>query len=283
MSEVMSIVDQRLREMGSTRPIALFRIAIASLAMMRFGPEMSLHLAESFPDILLRLAFFLFTTLAALGAWTRVSLTGLAAVLGHMYFVGGFIEDRAGWGHHHHYMLFASTVLLAMSPCGRSFSIDRAFAIRKAEGSEATLPLEVGPTWIQTLLVLQMAALYFWTAIDKTNAAFLRGDRLERIFEWVYAGTPLYDVLTQRWFLAGGSIFVVLIEYVLPFMLIFRWRLPWAYAIAFALHAGFYVMLPVQTYSATMLAMYILVAHPDSVHAALDRYVFGKTGHVQTA
>ncbi len=280
MFNLSAYIDREVSEQRSTRAISLFRIAIAGLIYMRFGAEMSLHLAQSLEAIILSLAFFMFTTLMLVGLFTRVAVAGTTIVLGYMYFILGVNSPTPGWGHHHHYMLFWSSFLLAFAPCGKSFSLDRALAIRRADLDRKASPEELGPGWVQTLLVFQMAALYFWTAIDKTNLEFLRGDRLERIFEWVYAGTPLYDLLTARWFLATGSTAVVLIEYILPFMLVFRWRLPWAFAIAFLLHAGFYVMLPVQTYSATMLSMYILVADPKLVHEFIDRYILGKRAYV---
>lgn len=134
-------------------------------------------------------------------------------------------------------------------------------------------PEETGPLAVQTLLILQLCAMYFWTAVDKTTPGFLSGDRLERIFEWTYAGTPLYPVLTAPWFTAPASVAVVVLEYVLPVMLLLRWRLPIAFAIGFALHAGFYVMLPVQTYSATALAFYLLVLRPEQVHDGLNQLI----------
>ena len=35
-------------------------------------------------------------------------------------------------------------------------------------------------------------------------------------------------------------------------------------------------MLPVQTYSATMMALYLLVVDPDWLDAQIDKYVIGK-------
>jgi hypothetical protein len=41
------------------------------------------------------------------------------------------------------------------------------------------------------------------------------------------------------------------------------------------LHAVFYVMLPVETYSITMIALYLVVVSPEAVHRFMD----GMHGH----
>lgn len=273
MNTLVQALDQAMTRTGSTRPLALFRIAMASLAYMRFGPEMSLHLTQSGLQILISLSFFLFAALMAVGWMTRVATAGTAFILTVLYLQLGWPEGHPGWGHHHHYLLLIATVLLCFAPCGRSLSVDAWLARRAAIRENRAAPEETGPLAVQTLLILQLCAMYVWTAVDKTTPGFLSGDRLERIFEWTYAGTPLYPVLTAPWFTAPASIAVVILEYALPIMLLMRWRLPIAFAIGFALHAGFYVMLPVQTYSATALAFYLLVLRPEQVHDGLTQLI----------
>jgi len=273
MNAVLQAFDDALTRTGSTRPLALFRIAMASLAYMRFGPELSLHLSQSAFQILISLSFFLFAGLMAIGWMTRVATAGTALILAVLYLQLGWSEVQPGWSHHHHYLLLIATVLLCLAPCGRSLSVDAWIARRAALRQDRPAPEETGPLAVQTLLIIQLCAMYVWTAVDKTTPGFLSGDRLERIFEWTYAGTPLYPVLTAPWFTAPASIAVVILEYVLPIMLVMRWRLPIAFAIGFALHAGFYVMLPVQTYSATALAFYLLVLRPEQVHDGLNQLI----------
>lgn len=271
MSHLISLFDRVLNRTGSTRPLGLFRIAIASLAYMRFGPELSFHLAQSWVQVLISVSFFVFAGLMAIGWMTRIATAGTAFVLAVLYLQIGWTEPQPGWTAHHHYLLLIATFLLCFAPSGRSLSLDAWLAARAAERDGRPAPSETGPLAVQTLLVVQLCALYFWTAVDKTTIGFLSGDRLERIFEWTYAGTPLYPYLTDRWFTMPASITVVVLEYVLPVMLIFRWRLPAAFVIGFLLHAGFYVMLPVYTYSATALAFYLLVLRPEQVHDGLDQ------------
>lgn len=273
MKALIETLDRAMSRTGSTRPLALFRIAIACLCYMRFGPELSLHSAETPFQIVVSLAFFLFAALMAIGWMTRAATAMTALILAVLYLQIGWDGGQPGWTHHHHYMLLISAALLSLSPCGRSLSVDAYRARRAAlDGGEAP-PEESGPLGVQTLLVLQLCAMYLWTAVDKTTPGFLSGDRLERIFEWTHAGTPLYPLLTAPAFTMPASIAVVILEYVLPVLILTRTRLPIAFAIAFALHAGFYVMLPVQTYSATALAFYLLVLRPEQVHGALDQLI----------
>ena len=277
MTGLWSSLDAALARTGSTRPLALFRIAIAALCYMRFGPELSLHLAETSFQIVVSLSFFAFVGLMLIGWMARAACAASAGVLAILYLQIGWTEVQPGWTHHHHYMLLIAAVLLSFAPCGRSFSLDAVLARRRAEAAGEAPSEETGPLAVQTLLVLQLCAMYLWTAVDKTTLGFLSGDRLERIFEWTHAGTPLYPLLTAPWFTSSASVAVVILEYVLPVLILTRKRLGVAFAIAFALHGGFYLLLPVQTYSATALAFYLLIARPGDVHAFIDRHILGSS------
>ncbi|MEL6324271.1 MAG: HTTM domain-containing protein [Pseudomonadota bacterium] len=258
---------------GSTRALGLFRIALCAMVFMRYSKSLSLYQAEDILHMALGSAFFVFASLALIGLFTRLALFGVFGVLFTMYFGAEFGVDHISRRSHHEYVLIVTSALLAMSPSGASFSVDRFLAVQRADRA-GRMPLEErGPLWTQELLVLQLAAIYFWTAIDKSNASFLTGFRLERIMEAVYAHSPLLPWFNARPFAAAGSVAVVALEYALPIAILCRWRLPWAIAAAMLLHAGFYVMLPVSVYSATMMAFYILVVHPDRVHKWIDDLV----------
>lgn len=272
MSAVSTFISTKLNEVGSTRPLGLFRICLGVLIYMRFGQELSLHTADGFLELLFSLAFFTAAAMVTIGLFTRASLIASALLLGLMYYGNFWGWFTPGWGHHHHYLLMACCAVLSFSSAGRSFSADRALRLYRGQA-----PLEErAHTWPQTLLVLQLCAIYFWAAWDKTSVGYLSGDWLERVLEWVYAGHPAYDLVTNRIFLVAGSWAVLIVEYLLPIAILLRWRLKLFIPIAFALHAGFYVMLPVQTYSATMMALYLLVVDPDWLEAQIDKYVIGK-------
>lgn len=60
----------------------------------------------------------------------------------------------------------------------------------------------------------------------------------------------------------AASILVVVVEYFLAGTILIR-RLVWiTIPTGLALHASFYVLLPVSTYSISMIALYLAVIHP---------------------
>ena len=53
-------------------------------------------------------------------------------------------------------------------------------------------------------------------------------------------------------------------------VLVPRWR-RWVVPVGLSLHATFYLMLPVATYSATAMVLYLALLDPAAVHRFLDR------------
>jgi hypothetical protein len=255
---------------GSTRPLGLMRIAIAIIILVRFGNELSLYQGESFSFLLLGIVFFALTSMMLVGYKAQATSAAVALTLAFMHFYMGRIGGHPGWESHHVYLLVVSTGLIALSPCGRSYSWDRYVALRKARGTYEIAP-ERGDLWPQRLIALQLAALYFWAAVDKTNWPFLSGERLQQAFIWSYSGRILEPLISAGPLLAPVATFVVVVEYILAFaILIRRWQrliLP----AGLALHATFYLLLPVNTYSATVMVLYLALIDPDAVHNGLDR------------
>lgn len=258
---------------GSTRAVGLLRICLALIIWVRFAQHMRLIDANALWQAGLTVAFFTATAMMLIGWRSQIACALTATILFFFYYWWGHTapEPIPSWSGHHVYILFAGTALLSLTPCGRSYSLDRWLAIRRAEAQGQPMPEERGRLWGQRLIVIQMAALYFWTAIDKTGAHFLSGDRLEAIMIWGYTGRALEAVMTFAPVAAPAAILVTLIEYFLPVGIIVRRLHPVAIPVGLALHAAFYVMLTVNTYSITMMALYLAVVDPDSLHRFLDR------------
>lgn len=256
---------------GSTRAIGLLRIALAAIIVARYGSEVAFFANDSLGSTVLAVYVFVLSSLMFVGLYTRVVTALMAGTLVVMYVVFGHVLGRIGWHHHHAYILMISVVFLSFAPCDRSYSLDRYLAVRHAEEIGNTPPPEWGRLWATRLIGLQMSALYFWTAVDKTDWAFLSGERLEQIMIWHYSGRPLEDFAVWVPLLVLSSITVVAVEYFLAFAIHVR-KLQWiAIPIAIALHAIFYVWLPVLTYSITMIALYLVVVDPAAVHRFMDR------------
>ena len=251
---------------GSTRAVGLLRIALALIIWVRYADEISLFNGNEWWTLPLAAIFFTLTTLMLLGVWARASVAAVAVMLVVFYYAIGVSGIRPIWHGHHSYLLMAATCLLALTPCGRSYSWDRFTAIRRGES-----PAEVGPLWAQNLIVLQMASLYFWTAYDKTGWHFLSGERLEAIFMWAHTNRPFEAFLDIPYAAPAAAVLVVIVEYFLAAAILIR-RLHWiAVPMGLLLHASFYVILPVNTYSISMMVLYLAVLSPDVVHRFVDR------------
>jgi hypothetical protein len=254
---------------GSTRPAALMRIGLAAVALIRLGSEMSLFNANNPVGLALGALFFLLAGMALAGLRARLAIGGLGALILFLYALGVTGTGQPGWGHHHVYLLAVACIFLSLTDCGRSYSLDRWFALNDAAPGRA--PAEHGRLWGQRLILLQLSALYFWTAVDKTDWAFVSGQRLEQTFTWVYSGRFLEGLLAWPALLALFSVVVVLVEYWLALALLLpRWR-RWAIPVGLSLHAAFYLLLPVDTYSVTVMILYLALFDPAVVHRFLDR------------
>lgn len=256
---------------GSTRPAALMRIGLSAVALVRFGSDLILARAGSPEAAALGVLFFVLAGAAFFGYRSRIAIGGLGLLVFGLYAQGVSGLGPPQWGHHHVYILGMSCVLLSLTDCGRSFSVDRALDLA-ARGQEGAAP-EHGMLWGQRLIVLQMSALYFWTAVDKSDWAFVSGQRLEQVFVWTYAGRTMEVLLAYPVLLAVMSILVVVVEYWLAIAILLPRSRRLAIPVGLSLHAAFYIMLPVDTYSITMMLLYLALFDPGAVHRFIDRMV----------
>lgn len=262
-----------LGEEGSTRPLGLFRIILVMLLWARLADELAFWNVRSLDDAITGAAFFILTPLALVGWHTRRVMTLLSAVMALVYFHLGQNLGHLPFTHHHVYLLFMSTLLCALGPCDRSFSLDRWITVRA--GREQ---IEQGPLTANRLLILQLAAVYFWTAFDKTNWIFLSGVRLNQILHLHYSDTFFEPFLLWPPLVISLSVVVVVVEYFLAVAVLLRRWLILVCVLGVMLHGMFYLLLPVQTFSVTMLAIYLMLFNPQSVHDACDRVLAVRGG-----
>jgi Vitamin K-dependent gamma-carboxylase len=267
-------VPNRLREFwqwaveseGSTRPAALIRIGLAVIIWARFGSEVALFHEPSWPRVGLALVFPPAVTLMGLGCWTRWSTLATAAILSAIY---GYAMWLGRTGVHHVYLLTAAVWLNALMPAGRSFSVDRWWALQRGRAEP-----ERGNLWAQRLMALQVGILYFWAAFDKLEPGYATGERLEMVYLYVYGGAQYpYGVPWFHGVCRALAWATVAMEFVLAFgLFIPRWRSALMLA-GVAFHGFIYLTLPVFTFSATILLMYVAFWDPDEVHRRIDRLV----------
>jgi uncharacterized membrane protein YidH (DUF202 family) len=256
---------------GSTRSSGLLRIGLAICVWTRWAEELLLYFDLSARGLALAVSFYVSSTLMLIGWRSRASSLATGAVTLAMYHWFGLELGREPWTHHHTYLLASATFLCGLTPCGRSYSLDRWLAVRRAERRGEAAPAEHANLWGLRLVALQLSTVYLLTAWDKTNAAFLSGDRLEAIFLWMYFGSELPRA---GWFGAAvdvAAVCTVLLEWMLGIgLLVPRFR-RFLVVPGLLLHALFYVLLPVATYTVTVFCMYLAYLDADAVHRVLDR------------
>jgi hypothetical protein len=266
-----ALSDWALHTVASTRSVGVVRIGLALTLWARWASELLLyqHIADGrWP---LCIVFFVATTLVLVGLWTRLATLLMAgSVLWLVYYVG-HIEGHRAYLHHHTTLLAWSCVWLALTPCGKSYSVDRWLALRRAEREGRPTPAETANLWGLRLLSLQVSAVYFWAAMAKLNLGFLSGARLAQHAMEFYTGSSVIDQGLPG--LAFGLVAcgTMLLELALALGLHFGRTRRWLVLPGLALHAGFYVLLNVSTFSITMTLLYLTFYDPDAVHRLLDR------------
>ena len=166
----------------STRSIALIRIGLVCLVWSRWGGELLLFRDMHLHVVLCNSAFFLATSLMFIGLWTRIASLATATTIAIIYL------SRESSQHHHTYLLLAATFLIALTPSGRSYSLDRWLALRRARKLNLPRPSEIGNLWGLRLIAIQLALIYFWTGYDKLKWAFLSGERMQFYIYNYYSG-----------------------------------------------------------------------------------------------
>ena len=249
---------------GSTRAAALIRIGLALLIWARWADEMVLLRATDTAAIFCSVGFFLTSTLMLAGYWSQVTSLATGLLLLVLYIL------RPSWQHHHTYLLIISTILVALTPCGRSYAVDRWLALRRAKRQGAAAPREEGNLWGMRLIALQVSLLYFWTAYDKLYWGFLSGARMQHYFYFHYPGfdyrsIPGFDALC---FLV--SIVTVVLEFLLSFGLFIGRLRCYLIPAGIVLHGLFYVLLPIETFTLTILLLYLAFLPADAFHSGID-------------
>ncbi|MCO4746059.1 MAG: HTTM domain-containing protein [Proteobacteria bacterium] len=257
--------DRVLFYEGSTRGAAILRILLALLLWTRWGTDVAPFVDASPARLALAASFYLSTTGMLLGVYSRISTAWAAATVLAMVFWFG-PNGVEPWTHHHTAILALSTALCALTPCGHSYSWDRWRALKRG-----TAPVERAPLWGMRLVGLHVSTVYFWTAWDKSFWGNISGDRLEMAMHTLYLGSDASTIPGFHTAMMLASVAVIALEYFFVVGLwVRRWQW-WTFPLGFAMHAAFFILLPVGTFTATMFALYIAFVDADALHDWLDR------------
>lgn len=259
---------------GSTRAAALIRIGLVLALWGCVGEPLSLTRATGALEAAEIVVFFGASLAMLVGLGTRGATAITAAILVHLYLdahlgLGG--RARAFFGHHHQALLTTVTLLMILVPAGRSISVDRWLALRRAEAVGRPPPPERGPLWGVRLIALQLSAVYVWSAIDKLSPDYLSGARLERIAMDFYLGSDLPESAALHALFVAAAWILLALELALGVGLWWPRARRWLVPAGVALHALFYLALPVCVFSALTVLLYLAFVEPAAVDRALAR------------
>ena len=263
------LIKRNLNIKASTRSSAILRIGLVILAWSLFADRLIIFRTFQSPDwFILGILFFIFSGMLCIGWRTKFSNVGLALTLNVMVFYLGVRDNYSPFTSFPGGLIAMSIAWLCFLPSGKSFSLDRYIAKSKIKDQNNLIHKEIGQVWALNLLKFQVAVVYFFAAIDKSYLGF--NERLEQIFQKAYFGSYLpWEGLRFIIFLI--SLFTVLILYLLTFGLFIKSWHRWLMPLGIIFHIFIYLLLPVRTFSLTMILLYIAFIDPEDVHYFLKR------------
>jgi hypothetical protein len=159
------------------------------------------------------------------------------------------------------------TFYMMLSPAGAAYSLDarRAAKVRGTAAEPLIIP------WAQRLIQLQVALIYFMTALFKANGtSWLNGTALHFVINNTEVGrsyltwTSEYPLLLNL--MTHGAI---VIEFALAFLLWFRPTRRWLILAGLALHAGIALTVNIQIFGELITASYVVFLAPDELESVL--------------
>src|SRR5690606_20647519 len=138
------------------------------------------------------------------------------------------------------------SILMALTPCGRSLSVDRVIENRRARREGRSPAAETAAWWQLELFLLELCVIYFWAAFDKSDMQWMAGERLERLWIGWYGSS---DSLATQPLLAPlakvSAWFVITTEYALVVLLMWRRTRHHVLWIGLFFHLSIYFLLSV--------------------------------------
>ena len=254
---------------GSTRACAVLRMLVMGVivfwSLVRDHPVgLDDPLQRTLGVVLLVAA-----PMAFVGYKTRWSTMIVALVWGYLHVRWSLLEHSS---YRHGVQEVQSVLYVALLPCGKSFSIDRWLEVRRAKRVGEALPLEQGPLWATWIVVLSMSCLYFWAGMDKVDADWFAGRRMDRLLmhNWGSSDSLARYPDLVRWGSIAAAWGATTLELSLALgLLIPRLRRYMVFP-GLALHLGIWLMLGVFPYTHLCIAAYVMLLPPERVHSFFD-------------
>ena len=161
-------------------------------------------------------------------------------------------------------------LILCLAPIGRALSLDRVRAVRAAKRADltATVP-PYSSEWTGAcirLMQIQMAVLFFYSAISKAGGEDWRGgDAVWAVFttDEHYDPFMLRLFASQYWLVNFATYGTVFIELAFCFLIWQRITRPWLLAGALFLHAQFAILMGLFYFSVVMMMGHMSFVRPE--------------------
>ncbi len=260
-------------EQGSTRALAITRLLVIGVLFWYVTSGSAFHPAHVDVPVARRgVAALLMVAswFAWVGYQTRAATVVIAISWGllHLYWgtsSGTFATTRDA-------QLLQALVVLAIAPCGRSLSVDRWLAVRRAQRLQRPPPSERGPLWSRWLMIASLSSFYAWTAVELATSEWLSGFTIERFWvgRWGSSDTlAMAPELIHALSVALAWQVLTLLVVVALCLWVPRWRW-YALTLGVILHLLTWPFFGAWPLTVTLLACYPMLVPTDWAHEFID-------------
>ena len=271
--------DTLLATPVSTRSLAVVRITVGAVAFVHLralavaasnGDTHHHRFHHPYIEVLADIAPGPYTAIMWIGVVASVGMTIGLATRWTTAVTFGVIAFHllVSTTHVHNNRAYLVTIvgILALSPCGRSWSLD--VWMRRRRGRDVD---EIGPGWTLWLLRFACATVYFASGFSK----LIDPDWFGGTVTWgrVTLGEddlrasalpdPVVDLILDRTFHTFVAKAIVLTELFVAFGLWWRRTRPWAVGVAIVFHVMIELSANVQLFSWLAIAVLVVWAEPD--------------------
>lgn len=275
-----------------TSPLELARIGIGAALLLHYGLAtpylldfwgdtgwMPRELATKDIDVWTQSVFFYFTA-----PWQWVAFHGLFLACCAALMVGWrtswvkwiVLVAQISYDHRNPNIVYGVDkilacllIILCVAPIGRALSLDRVRAVRavKQLTLEGVLPPYTSP-WAGAcirLMQIQMAVVFFYSAIAKFGNEWWNGDAMWTVFTQTEYYHPLLLGLLARqyWLVNIATYATVLIEISFPFLIWQQRTRPYLLAGAILLHLAFAIFMGLFYFSFVMIMGHMSFVRPE--------------------
>jgi len=258
-------------ETASTRSLALIRIGLAAAIWATWGKDLVLTYNLVPKQFVVAALVMTATTMMLVGLCSRIAsaVTGLG--LAYVMVAHEYVQVPL-WPDVQVALLSAAPVILALGPCGRSYSLDRWIALRRSDKRETAPPPELGDVralGVLTVLVIGAQAI---EALTMSRGPWLSGYTLERVILWQATGSspPGPGLLALTAWLPAVAIAACVLWWGLVLAMVYPRTRPWAAAVGVGVQLVIYLLIPAGTGPLVFVVLYLALIEPNRVHALID-------------